>query len=294
MSLDVVSDVTVSPRTPTLGATLRGVDARVRLEESVVQAIHAALLKYKVLFLPDQHLSADEQHAFAGQLGEPYEDKRRLPTTTYEPNAGLSNLTVVSYFHSDNMFMRQHPTFAVLQMLEVPDVGGDTMWADMVAAYEGLSEPLRAMLDGLTAVHAHPDYYADNKTLQLRYGRGGEQELTLAEIEELRASLAPNEHPLVRYLPETGRKSLWLSPRHTRSIKELAPDESEALLQFLFRTQIRPEYVVRWQWTAGDVVIWDHRTTLHSGVDDYETAKRRGRRANIGSSTPLASPSAPH
>jgi taurine dioxygenase len=288
MTLQVADDVSIRPRTPTLGATITGVDAKRPVDDPVIETIRGVLLQYKVVFLPDQHLSAEQQHAFACRLGEPYAAKRRLPDTTYSNDPGLSHLSVVSHFHSDDMFLREHPQYAVLQMLEVPEVGGDTMWADQVACYEGLSPALRGFLDDLTGVHAHPDYFKDDVVLQNRYNRG--EPMTAAEVADLRASLAPNEHPLVRYLPETGRKNLWLSPRHTRSIKELLPDESEVLLQYLFKVQIRPDYVVRYRWSAGDVVIWDHRTTLHSGVDDYGPARRKGRRANIGASTPVRAP----
>src|ERR1700754_775762 len=207
--------VAIRPRTPTLGATIIGVDAKRPLDDAVIDAVRGALLQYKVVFLPDQHLNAEEQQAFARRLGEPYASKRRLPDTTYDRDPGLSHLSVVSHFHSDDMFMPEHPHYAVLQMLEVPEVGGDTMWADQVACYEGLSPALRGLLDGLTGVYAHPDYSKDDSALQQRYNRG--ESMNAADLAELRASLAPNQHPLVRYIPETGRKSLWLSPRHTRS-----------------------------------------------------------------------------
>ena len=94
-------------------------------------------------------------------------------------------------------------------------------------------------------------------------------------------------HPLVRRLPETGRAYYWASAQHTARIQGLSTDESDAILGLIFRQQLKPEFVIRWNWTLGDIAFWDHRTTLHAGVHDYGRQPRRGRRANIGSAKPV-------
>jgi alpha-ketoglutarate-dependent taurine dioxygenase len=95
-------------------------------------------------------------------------------------------------------------------------------------------------------------------------------------------------HPLVRVIPETGQRFYWASAQHTERIQGLSRDESDAILNLIFRQQLKPEFVIRWRWTVGDIAFWDHRKTLHAGVNDYDrTQTRHGRRANIGTAKPI-------
>lgn len=278
--------IKISPVTPSFGARIDGLNAREPLDEDVVEQLKKAILEYKVLFLTGQHLN-DEQHArLAAFFGAPYQGSNRFDQE-YE-QSGLSDVEVVAHFHSDFMYKEEQPAYAMLQMLELPGVGGDTMWADLTASYEALSEPVKTLLEGLSAYSAHPDYYAGDEERSRRYEASFGRPLTAGELAEQKKQYSPRLHPVVRRLPETGKKSYWVSAQHTTRIAGVSKDESDAILGLIFKQQLKPEFVIRWRWTVGDIAFWDHRTTLHAGVNDYDRSEsRRGRRANIGSVKPI-------
>ena len=283
--------VRLCPLTPQFGAVVEGVDPRNGLAAETVAAVRNALLEYKVLFFRQLNLSRKEQQAFADNFGPPFNYSGRFAVDDDEP--GLSDVTVVAHFHSDYMYLQEGPSFSMLQLLAVPEVGGDTLWADLVASYEALNPALRGLLEQLTAVQVHPSFYENPETLlESRRRRYGE-DYSLEEFAKLRAALRPTEHPLVRVIPETVRANYWVSARHTQAIKGMSRLESDALLQLLFHHQLDPRFILRWKWQAGDVAFWDHRTTLHSGVRDYGAAKRFGQRASIAANRPLPTSSYP-
>ena len=276
----------ITPLTPTFGARVDGLNAREPLPDDVVDELKRAILDYKVLFLTGQHLDEQQHARLASYFGAPFEGSNRFDQE-YE-QTGLTNVKVVAHFHSDLMYRAEQPSFAMLQMLQLPSVGGDTMWADLGASYEALSEPVKDLLEGLYAYHVHPDYYLSDEERSRRYEAGFGRPLTAEELAEQKLALAPNIHPLVRQLPETGRKYYFASAQHTARIQNLSKEESDALLNLIFAQQLKPEFVIRWNWTLGDIAFWDHRTTLHCGVNDYSrTETRRGRRANIGTAKPI-------
>lgn len=279
-SATAAANISLRPLTPTLGAVVEGVDGRQPLVADAVGTILDALGTYKVLFFPRQGLSVEEQRRFAAHFGPPFVDPL---TRAFDTQPGMSSVTRVDHFHSDHMHLADPPKFSMLQLNVVPEVGGDTMWADLVASYEALSPAMRAFLEGLTALQVSRDPWED---VDARYGAFLGHDLAEDERAAIRAALVPHAHPLVRRIPETGRANYWVSRRFTRAIPELAPTESEALLGFLFAHQLRPEYVVRWHWTAGDLAMWDHRTTIHAGVADYGDAERHGQRASIAGGHP--------
>jgi taurine dioxygenase len=278
--------IKISPVTPSFGARVDGLNAREPLDEDVAEQLKKAILEYKVLFLTGQHLN-EEQHArLAAYFGAPYEGSNRFDHE-YE-QSGLTDVKVVAHFHSDLMYREEQPAYAMLQMLELPSVGGDTMWADLTASYEALSEPMKTLLEGLYAYHVHPDYYVDDDERSRRYEASFGRPLTVEELAEQKKQLSPHIHPVVRRLPETGKKYYWVSAQHTARIQGLSKDESDAILGLIFKQQLKPEFVIRWRWTLGDIAFWDHRTTLHAGVNDYDRSEsRRGRRANIASVKPV-------
>lgn len=276
-----VEPIEVAPLTPALGAVLHGLDARRPMLQAEVTQVLDALHRYKVLFLRGQRLSVEEQRCFAAHFGEPFVDPL---TRRVDGHPGMTTVTRVDHFHSDHMHMADPPKYSLLQMNVLPEVGGDTLWVDLVASYEALSPPLRAFLETLTALHVSRDPSEDIAT---RYGAFLGHELDDAELAEIRAALVPHRHPLVRRIPETGRLNYWLCRRFTRRIPELEPAESDALLAFLFAHQLRPDFVLRWRWEQGDIAFWDHRTTLHAGVADYGAEERHGQRATIAGGRPL-------
>jgi alpha-ketoglutarate-dependent taurine dioxygenase len=278
------ASIRLNPLTPGFGAVVDGVEPRAGLTPDEVAALRGALLRYKVLFFRGLSLGDREQQAFADHFGPPFAYHGRYDVDDDEP--GLSSVTVVPHFHSDYMYMKQGPAFSMLQMLTVPESGGDTLWADLVTSYEELSLELRGLLERLTAVHVHPSHAQDDETLLASRRRRFGPDFSRAELALVRDALQPSEHPLVRLIPETGRANYWVSARHTQAIKGMSRLESDALLRLLFEHQLQPRFIVRWKWQPGDIAFWDHRTTLHSGVRDYGSAKRFGRRASIAANSP--------
>jgi taurine dioxygenase len=280
-AVTVEGGVSIRPLTPRLGAVVGNLDARSPLPDETVRAVHRALMTYKVVFFRAQGLTVPEQEAFAAHFGPPFTDPL---TRNVEGHPGMTTVTRVDHFHSDHMHMADPPKFSMLQLNVVPDVGGDTMFADLVASYEALSLPMRIFLEGLTGIYVSRDPSED---IAARYGAFLGRELSEQDLAEIRQALVPHEHPLVRLIPETGRKNYWLCKRFTRAVKELEPAESEALLGFLFAHQLRPEFVLRWRWEAGDIAFWDHRTTLHAGIGDYGDQERHGQRASVAGGRPV-------
>jgi taurine dioxygenase len=248
-----------------------------------VERIKDFLMQYKVIFFREQNLDDVQQERFARQFGDPRFDPLE---TNVEGHPGLSTLDAVPFFHSDWMFQEDPPKWAMLQMTKVPPVGGDTMFVDLVGGYEALSEPMRRFLKGLTVLHAMDPGHA-SKLEQAFIRRNGADH---PDYETVREHLQPGSQPLVRLIPETGRENYWLAPAYSRRLNELAADESDALLRFLFQHQLGPQFVIRWKWTPGDIAFWDHRTTLHSGVKDYGDFERHGRRASIAGGKVVPAP----
>lgn len=285
-SVTVATRVALAPITPQFGAVVEGVNVKEPLDPEIVTFLKDAILRYKVLFFREQNLSPQEQFAFAGNFGGPYEGRAGRFTRDYE-EGGLSTVTVVPHFHADIMYGQEGPSFSVLQMLELPDFGGDTMWADLVSSYEALSEPIKGLVETLEASYVMPNFYLSDKELAVAHKRQYGEDLTSEKLQALRDFMKPNVHPIVRVIPETGRKNYWVSEQHTERIVGVSKWESEAILGLLFRHQLRPEFVMRWKWSVGDLACWDHRTTLHCGVADYGTQTRRGQRASVGPNEPV-------
>jgi taurine dioxygenase len=170
------------------------------------------------------------------------------------------------YWHSDLSYMQKPSLGSLLLCREMPDTGGDTMWANMYLAYETLSEIMQRFLGPLRAIHdyshAYDTYFAKLKE---------RPPLTA----EQRAKTPPVEHPLVRTHPVTGRKALYVNPGFTTGIVGMPDDESRPILDFLFRHSTRPEFVYRHKWHVDDLVFWDNRCTMHYALSDYDFSVRR-------------------
>jgi taurine dioxygenase len=168
-------------------------------------------------------------------------------------------------WHTDVTFMERPPLGSILRAVELPSYGGDTSWVDSQLAYESLSAPVRDLVDRLTAVHDGSREWGHY--LKRRGGRGntwdGEQV----------TELVPVEHPVVRVHPETGRKGLFVNPGFTSYVVGVSEAESRAILDLLYAHLTKPEHTIRHRWQAGDVGLWDNRSTSHYANRDY-TEKR--------------------
>ena len=246
-----------------LGAEVRGI-ALGSADATDAEAIHALLMEHMVLFFPEQHLSADEHLAFGRLFGDleahPNLDLQRERPEFFELRAVDGSGGVADEWHSD-ITCEQHPSkFAILQAKVVPEVGGDTLWANACKAYDELSAPLRDLCDGLTAYHnAGPHLAPDRGWI----------------------------HPVVRVHPETGRRSLFVNEHFTRRIVELSDTESALLLGHLTRWVQQPRFTVRYRWTAGTIAMWDNRCTQHHVSNDFE-GERVVQRVTVMGDTPTA------
>ncbi|AVG17707.1 taurine dioxygenase [Chromobacterium vaccinii] len=262
---------------PALGAVVEGIDLARPLDDEQRRALNEALLRHQVLFFRGQDITPLQQRNFAVRFG----DLHTHPIYPQHPDAreivvldtDVVDLQDNAIWHTDVTFIETPPLGAVLAARQLPELGGDTLWASGIAAYEALSASLKARLEGLSAVHD----FAKSFPLA-RYGLTDDDR---RRWDETRRKHPPISHPLVRIHPESGRRALFVSEGFTVAVNDLPEAEGQALLQFLFAHQSRPEFSIRWRWQPGDVAFWDNRCTIHYAVDDYRPARRVMHRATI-------------
>ena len=262
---------------PNIGAEVRGVDLSAPLDDATVAQLRSALGIHLVLFFPGQDLDPAQQAAFAGHFGEVTPAHPILPSIPEHPQVlsidGREDRA--SWWHTDVTFLATPPLGSILHMREAPEVGGDTMWISMQAAYDALSAPVRQLCDGLVAWH-HDPWFAADADAQGGYEWDGHHY----------DRLYPVSHPVVRTHPETGRNGLFVNPHFTSFLEGLSTLESDVLLELLHRHCLRPEFGVRHRWQAGDVAFWDNRATMHYALDDYGDAIRVARRVTLRGDVP--------
>ncbi|WP_312933857.1 taurine dioxygenase [Pseudomonas sp.] len=275
--------LTITPLAPALGAHISGIDLAQPLGATQREAIEQALLNHQVLFFRDQPLTPTEQARFAAQFGDlhvhPIYPKVADVPQVLILDTAVTDVRDNAIWHTDVTFLPTPALGAVLTAKQVPAYGGDTLWASGIAAFEALSAPLRAMLEGLTATHD----FTHSFPLE-RFGSTAED---LARWEATRRDYPPLSHPVVRTHPVSGRKALFVNEGFTTRINELQAYESEALLKLLFAHATRPEFSIRWRWQANDVAFWDNRVTQHYAVDDYRPQRRVMHRATILGDAPF-------
>ena len=265
------------PLTPTIGAEVDGVQLASALDGELRAELHRALLEWKVLFFRDQVLDAEEHAGFAHQWGALEVNplarvgaSAPLPGFAQSAGSPVARLNTGGYenvWHSDTTWRDTPSMGSVLRAVQVPAVGGDTLWADMGAAYDGLPDDIKARVEGLVAVHDWVQTFGRNMEASLR--------------DELRVTFPPVEHPVVRTHPETGRKTLFVNAAFTTHIVGLDADESTDLVGFLYRQAAYPEYQCRFRWSVGSVAFWDNRATQHYASSDYAPHPRHMERVTI-------------
>jgi taurine dioxygenase len=249
------------------------------MDATTVGDIRAALLEHKVVWFRGQTLDGASLTAVATQFGTPTEAHPVEPALEGHPEVlplDSEEGARADVWHSDLTFQPCPPLGAMLHALEIPSVGGDTIWADMTRAYRSLSGPLRGFVDGLSATHSPTkagDYFAG------RDRTGGEA----AD----RTAVTSIRHPVVRTHPETGERSLFVNPLFTDKVDGLRRHESDVLLGLLYEAAAAPEGLVRWKWEAGDVAFWDNRCTMHYALLDFGTDRRRMLRVALEGDSPV-------
>lgn len=274
----------VEKLTTYIGAELKGVSlADAVRDDGLFEEIHCLLLAHKVLFLRDQEISRADHVAFASRFGA-LEDH---PVAGSDPgHPGLVRIYkdldsapehYENAWHCDATWREAPPFGAVLRCLETPEVGGDTIWVDMVRAYADLPDTIKAQIDPLRARHS----------IEATFGAA----MPVEKRRALKVQYPDPEHPVVRTHPETGEKVLFVNaftthfvnfhtPQNVRFGQDYAPGAAQLLAYLIGRAAI-PEYQVRWRWTPGSVAIWDNRCTQHYAVQDYWPAVRKMERAGI-------------
>ncbi|MDJ0344306.1 TauD/TfdA family dioxygenase [Streptomyces sp. H10-C2] len=260
----------LTPYSPTIGAEVSDIDLARPVEPEVLAELGRALLEWKVLFFRGQSLTAEQHAAFARHWGEP-------EIHPFLPKAGIPEVVrlahdarspgVENVWHSDVSFSATPPLGSVLRAVEVPEVGGDTLWADMAAAYDGLPDRVKEAVEGQSAVH---DFL-----------RSFGQLLTPEQVAKAREKNPPVEHPVVRTHPETGRKLIYVNRVFTERITGLPPEESRELLDLLYDQARHPEYQCRFHWRPGSIAFWDNRVTQHYAASDYFPRPRVMERVTI-------------
>ncbi len=276
MSTTTRTGLAVRRMTVRTGAEISGVDL-CRLRDEDVVAIRQALLDHRVVFFRDQGIGPAEQVGFASRLGPLTRGHPTLPVTEDDPKifdldsyAGAA----ANHWHTDVTFVEHPPAFSVLRAVVLPEVGGDTLWANTVAAYRDLPADLRQLADGLRAVHSNGHDYGRVDVAALKGSLSPER---LEHLKAFVSEVFETDHPVVRTHPETGERSLLLGGFAHRLVGHNGT-ESVDLIRILQSYVTRPENIVRWQWRHGDVAVWDNRSTQHYAIYDYGREHRRMQR----------------
>ncbi|WP_157218580.1 TauD/TfdA dioxygenase family protein [Flavisphingomonas formosensis] len=265
----------ITPLQPSLGAEIADIDLSQPLDEATRGALHAALLHYRVLFFRGQELSREQHIAFGANFGElevhpvfSLPDYPQILPLISAEFVGKYRASTDANWHADTTFRPEPSAASVLLARVSPPLGGDTVFANAVAAYDTLSDEVKERIDGLTAIH--------DPSVFIQFLDSEEKK------DALRAQYPEVEHPVVRVHPETGEKVLYVNSVFTRRIKDWDKAESDALLALLFNQVKRPEFQVRWSWRPGSIAFWDNRATQHYAVPDYNEPRHMERVTIVG------------
>jgi taurine dioxygenase len=269
------SNITVSPLTPAIGAEIGNVDLGQVTDQEIID-IRAALLKHKVVFFREQTLSQAQHIGLARGFGE-LEIHPATPSSQSNPEVlhiahGPESKGQENFWHSDVTWREKPSLGSILKAVKVPAVGGDTLFANMVLAYELLPENMKEAITGRVAIHDIARVFAKrlNKS-----------------AEELRERYPPVEHPIVRTHPETGESVLYVNTAFTSHIKGMDRDESSQLLRTLYLTAANPEIQCRFRWKEGSLAFWDNRASQHFASSDYFPQVRKMERVTIAGDRPF-------
>ena len=270
--------MTVRRRGVNLGAEISGVDLRQPLLDAQFEAIETALVENEMIIFRDQNITSEQLMAFGRRFGE-------LTVHPFAPNEGKNAPELIKFrndettppfgtdvWHSDETFRAEPPMATVLRATdELPAVGGDTMFASMSAAFDGLSDRMQQFVSGLEAVH-------DWKPFRELFDDSEGDRQNVLRWEEI---YPPAVHPVVRVHPVTGRKVLFVNPQFTVGIRNMDEREGRALLETLFQQAQVPEYQFRHHWTPNTLIMWDNRSTQHYAVNDYFPQRRYMERVTV-------------
>lgn len=262
------------PMTPNIGAELLDCDLN-KFDATMIEEIRAALLKYRVVFFRDQKLSQEAHIEFAAQFGaleiHPATPKDQPNREVLRIAHGPKSRGSENMWHSDVTWREAPSLGSILRAVELPVVGGDTLFANMVLAYERLSDELKEKIEPLSASHDIARVFAR------RLGK---------KAEELHDKYPPMVHPVVRTHPETKERLIYVNGAFTDHIVDMEPEESKALLDTLYKTAWNPELQCRFRWAEGSMAFWDNRACQHFAASDYYPDVRVMERVTIAGDKP--------
>jgi len=262
----------VAPLTQRIGAEISGVDLTDDLSDEVIEELRQAIADYQVIFFRDQHLDHDSHKAFGRRFGELFVHNGVASIPGHSEIVAIhadanSKYIAGDNWHSDLTMNPEPPMGSILYLHTMPEVGGDTIWSSMYAAYDALSPRMKDHIEGLTALHDGEHVYRPI-------------------INDPTKTYPCSRHPVVRIHPVTGRKTIFVNPSYTTRIVELPEPESDALLAYLYQHCQDPNFQVRFRWRPHSVAFWDNRCTQHFAIYDYYPHVRSGFRVTIAGDTP--------
>jgi taurine dioxygenase len=273
--------LTLVPYSPTIGAEVSGISLADDLAEKTINELRAALLEWKVLFFRDQDITTEAHLAFARRFGSlechPFAPSKPgypevLAITHNADSPGKENA-----WHSDVTWRIEPSLGSILVNKVCPSIGGDTLFADMYAAYDGLPQRIKDRVDGQVAVHDFANFRSGLKQ------KGATQE----QLDAFDLKYPNPQHPVVRTHPETGRRAIYVNIAFTKYIVGMEKSESDELLQIMFRQASVPEYQCRFRWQQHSVAFWDNRSTQHYASSDYWPNRRDAERVTIVGDAPF-------
>ncbi|HXX91237.1 MAG TPA: TauD/TfdA family dioxygenase [Acidimicrobiales bacterium] len=268
-----------------LGATVTGIDLTAVTESDQLEGLLGALADHLVVFLPEQHLDLDDLERITDLLGgrdmtpfvTPLEDRPFVIRVIKEP---WDQLNFANAWHSDLSYLPGPPAYTLLHAWEVPEFGGDTVWANQYQAYETLSRGLRETLAELRAVHS----------AGMAYGTGGfldqVKDLTSMDIAPSPDATREHVHPAIIEHPVTERAALYVNPVYTTRFEGWSPVESQALLNHIYRHATNENFTCRLRWARHTLAIWDNRCVMHNALNDYSGVRREMFRTSVKGSPP--------
>jgi taurine dioxygenase len=261
-----------------LGAEVRGIDLAGGLDDQTYHEVHTAFLKYGVLFFKGQSVIPPDVQVAIGRMFGDLHMHPAAPQMTGHPEVFVihahrgSKVANGEFWHSDVSCDEIPPLGTMLQIHVLPAVGGDTLFANMYAAYDELSEPMKRLLDGLTATHESEHIYRG------RYSDRG--------VDDDGKVYPHAVHPVIRTHPETGRRAIFVNRTFTTRVNELTPTESAAVLKMLFDHCEQVDFQIRFRWERNDMAFWDNRCVMHRAIWDYWPNERKGHRVTIAGDKP--------
>jgi len=270
--------IDVRQSAPALGAEIHGVDLAAGLSDEQFAEVRDAFHRYGVIFFRDQDITPEQHIAFAERWGainvnrffQAVDGYPMIAEVRKEPH---QETNIGGSWHTDHSYDTAPALGSILYALEVPPLGGDTLFAGMYAAYDALSDGMKAMLANLRAEHSSRHVFGEDSTRDDTdiEGRTGNPELATQDA----------VHPVVLRHPDTGRKALYVNPGFTLRFEGWTDEESKPLLDYLYAHAVRPEFVCRFRWAPGSIALWDNRATWHYAANDYAGQRRLMHRITI-------------